>query len=62
MLPSVSLYFVRFSRMSTPIEVCARIRDPGEIGLELPPSFFFKEASKFQQTPGGPINFDPYSI
>lgn len=41
MLPSVSLYFVSFSRMSSPIELCARIRDPGEMGLELPPSLFF---------------------
>ena len=40
MLLSVSLYFVSFSRRSSPTELCARIRDPGEMGkfLELPPS------------------------
>lgn len=35
------LIFCQFSRMSSPIEVCARIRDPGEMGRELPPSLFF---------------------
>ena len=45
MLPNVSLYFVSVSRMSSPIELCSRIHDPGEMGLG---------------GDGGPINFDPF--